>query len=471
MASGKEFVKKHNISLIIAAILLLAGIAFLKVITALTTGGLATSSTKTNTPIDLMYVTLPYAEDSFASGAGWKEIWGIVNPSVSGLQLASSEKTNGAIAVLEGTSTWNDYLHSAIINWNRGSDVTLMARYKDDRDYVSCIFDDQTISIREDLNGTTTNLLTIDNPVQTGLTAVSLGISVNDNTVKCYEGSQTVASSGNLDPSLGGGGVGIGVWDKQVNNAQITAKTESVIPIDLSLDLLKTLPTYPAIIHKVISSPASLAEATSTEAVIPKPVIMVASLALPYFFNIPANMTDAETYILDPNQRNPWQNTYGLSRLDGGVLNLSAGSTTSGASVVLPGGSNWTDYSFNANINWIKATDIELVARYADSKNYVACDFLDQGTHVKIYAHHNGKQDPLDESSNLFSNGFQPIWPYGLIGVEVRGNTVSCLRDNKVVVMTTITNMPPQGSIGFQVYGPMKDAESVNVFSVRVLPI
>src|SRR5262249_25580016 len=82
--------------------------------------------------------SLPYQSNSF--GEEWVGTWGTATKNAAGLALSATPKTSGADAFLNGSGWWTNYYFSAVIDWQNGESVSLIARNHDDETYLACAF-------------------------------------------------------------------------------------------------------------------------------------------------------------------------------------------------------------------------------------------------------------------------------------------------------------------------------------------
>lgn len=173
--------------------------------------------------------SLPYADD-FAENAGWRRSWGDARIANGDATLGATSTTTGAAAFLDGTKTWKDYRFDATLDWTSGSNVTLMSRYKDGQNYLSCIFGtDGWVAITSTIDGATQRIFEQHDPVALANgRRTSLGMSVQGRSATCYAEGEAVASTTVPD---GIGGVGFKIWDPRLATAEIHVKNVSLTPL------------------------------------------------------------------------------------------------------------------------------------------------------------------------------------------------------------------------------------------------
>ena len=188
--------------------------------------------------------SLPYV-DSLVQNDGWKHSWGTVYVANSTILMQSSPVTTGAFAFLDGTADWKNYFYTASANREKGSYISLIARYKDKDNYVSCAFSDDRVRILEKVDGVEYTLKNIPNTLILPEKQVSFGISVSGSSLQCYEGSDVVNYSYNVDKKLDQGGIALQVWDPMIDKASATfSSLKAVMSKEDSVALKKSLPQY-----------------------------------------------------------------------------------------------------------------------------------------------------------------------------------------------------------------------------------
>lgn len=190
-----------------------------------------------------MTKNLPF-QDNFNHPAELLYNWGAVQASANYLRLQALPDSNGVLTFIDGTHAWTDYAYTVSGRWEAGNDLSLIARYKSDGNYVSCDFRDGKARIIENINSQPTLLTEQDNGVILPKSNLALAMAVSGSSVKCYEGSRLVASIGNLDKSLEQGGVAMSVWSPTPNNASATIVSLNAAPAAGAADLLDQLPVY-----------------------------------------------------------------------------------------------------------------------------------------------------------------------------------------------------------------------------------
>jgi len=113
----------------------------------------ATSTTATSTAATS---TLPYHAEDFSN---WQVAWGDASTTSTGaLHLQGSLGNNGAEAIYPASSNWTDYRYTANIGLTNGN-VSLIGRYVDANNFISCGFSKDWVEIDQVYNGSSSVLM------------------------------------------------------------------------------------------------------------------------------------------------------------------------------------------------------------------------------------------------------------------------------------------------------------------------
>jgi peptidoglycan hydrolase-like protein with peptidoglycan-binding domain len=155
--------------------------------------------------------TLPYRADTFYD---WKSTWGDVSTTSKGsLLLQGTVDTNGAEAVFPASKDWDNYRYTANVSV-ANSNITLIARYVDENNFVACSFSKDWVQITQRQYGTTTILASkyVPGVLNAGGAAISTAVAI---TVKGHSiGCAALGPDDNLSFTIRGtepltGAVGI----------------------------------------------------------------------------------------------------------------------------------------------------------------------------------------------------------------------------------------------------------------------
>jgi peptidoglycan/xylan/chitin deacetylase (PgdA/CDA1 family) len=182
-----------------------------------------------------VHLSLPYQETNFSNDPNWEKSWGVLAVDQSNfLDIGANASTTGGGALLAGSSAWTNYIFTATLDWVKGQTLSLLARYNDNNDDVSCEFDNTgSIRIYRLSGGQQVVLGQGTAPSFSTLNDVTVSIQVNDGHVQCGLDSSIVPDYINwgMPPQLLQGGIGFDTWDPQANNSQIIVKQVSVTPL------------------------------------------------------------------------------------------------------------------------------------------------------------------------------------------------------------------------------------------------
>lgn len=170
---------------------------------------------------------IPYVSGNF--GKEWIKTWGQITASDEALTLKALPNTTGAATFLDGSGWWKNYTLKATLTLEYGSNIMLVARHQDSKNFLYCAFSKDRIALRETVQGVTSTIENVPHSFQVSRKGTELYMSVSGNTVGCYENGKLVVSSSSINPTLKDGGVGIQVWDDTFGVAKATVTRIEVI--------------------------------------------------------------------------------------------------------------------------------------------------------------------------------------------------------------------------------------------------
>lgn len=436
--------------------------------------------------------TLPY-EEKFSGENQWKKNWGRAYFNGSGMELGSKEDTNGSFVFLDGSYPWSDYAFNAAVDWVKGSHVSLVARFKDENNYVSCDFSGDNLRITQKVSGKSENLANKKNIHNFPKNNLRLGMAVTGGKVQCFINGNEVARARDLSPVLASGGIGIKTWDRELNNSFMylrgmkAAEAKNDKDVELAMAPVK---------DKLALKESVLAERKQKERLLKEKLLALAELirgkqaaALkqtehPSLSSSSSSLSSSQSvssaalavknppaasssslpaapivlpYDVDNfPDANGWMNLSGaVSAKEGRFYIGSTASTTTGFAV-LDGSQHWNDYTVKARIERLGGNSFSVVARYSDTKNYVSCVFINYGAYVKIYSTVGGKTTTIARTGRL-PIPFQEPWVDRNFGARVKDDSIECLIDGKWVVRSPdVKDMPEAGAIGFKTWDYVK---------------
>jgi peptidoglycan/xylan/chitin deacetylase (PgdA/CDA1 family) len=165
----------------------------------------------------------------------WDNLYGSLYLKDNSLFIGANASTTSSMAVLLGTDRLKNYTFKINATWYKGSSFTLVARYKDQKNYVGCSFSEYGRSVRlfYVINGETKNL---GQSPQLGIPYMSpwennnLSIVVDGDRVECHRNNVWVLKGQikNIEPL---GGVGLKTYDKTLGYSLIAIKKMSITAI------------------------------------------------------------------------------------------------------------------------------------------------------------------------------------------------------------------------------------------------
>jgi hypothetical protein len=205
-----------------------------------TTTDVGTTSTTTLMTIVAPALALPYTVMNINDMSPWERSWGAVaiQPSADGattvLSIGATSSTTGGEAFLLHSDAWTNYMATVALTWPKGETFTLVARYHEGKNNVSCeflntggIFINSTIDGRRTLLGQ--GMVNGFNRTQ----PITASIQVNGDRVQCGLNGSIVNDYlyYGLPQNLLSGGFDVETWDPQMGNAQILLNSISVTPL------------------------------------------------------------------------------------------------------------------------------------------------------------------------------------------------------------------------------------------------
>jgi hypothetical protein len=357
--------------------------------------------------------------DDFTTYTGWTKTIGRAEIVPEGLTLKSGDGTTGSI-FLDGTRNWKDYAFSSNVDLTSGSNVSLLARYRDDSNYLSCNFSANYVRVEEKIGDKTRLLAEVKRVMNVPFENLRLGVKTMGNSVGCLVGDKVVIESGDVNQELNSGGIGLRVWGASTTNNGIKLR---------SVDVDKEWKTNSNIV--VVSSSA------------PKKI--------PYIVH-------------SFNQDLGWINKWGDVWFEDDVLLLRANDKTTGSMAVLSGTEDWADYSFEVKGSLIRGSNIVLLARYVDDKNYIALNLGNKSIRFEQYA--NGVRTILSET--LLLNPVIAGEDFTL-SIRLENTHLDGYLNGKPILSTELNNKGlKQGGIGIKSWDALLDNSEVVVKSVIV---
>lgn len=170
---------------------------------------------------------MPY-KDNFSKDSGWQKDWGRMGVKDGSMIIGAHASTTGSAVFLDGAYLWRDYKFKANVNLTKGQTFSLIARYKDGKNYTTCSYSDKSIKIEQILNGERKILSELKGDFVFIGKNRKVGIEVYGDIVNCYLDDKIAIKGYDLDQELDYGGIGFKTWDPQINNSELIVKNVSV---------------------------------------------------------------------------------------------------------------------------------------------------------------------------------------------------------------------------------------------------
>lgn len=395
---------------------------------------------------------LPFSAPPF-DGAQWIYDWGSTSVINGALQFGAATATGGTAATtggdvfLAGASAWQNYAVAAQVHWYAGESLGIIARLADGKNFVYCDFGDKSAQIVLRTNGTDKVIASAATPNSGAGSIQSFGVNVYGNDVACIvNGAEVLGAAVSGVPASGA--IGLISWDPTPGVSKVAVLGLTVSP--LATDSI-TVP-FP---EEVSSTAVTVVPAAATSTV-------PAKLEMPY---LQTNFTH------DPN----WQGTWGVTKVDGAnSLEIGSATSTSGGSAILFNTDQWNNYTFTATLDWTKGETFMLMGRYANSENYVACNFIHDpnnptGVIISVEKFMNGNETTLQSGED---NTFLPADNSNIAAsLYIQDETVTCSLNNHVIssASANFSGVPmAPGSVGFSTWDPNLDNTLIVVKKVSV---
>ncbi|HQI25878.1 MAG TPA: polysaccharide deacetylase family protein [Candidatus Paceibacterota bacterium] len=165
-----------------------------------------------------------YFEDDFSLNQGWRRSWGEMGLSSGQLEIRSSGQTAGSFALLDGTYDWTDYRLTLSIDWLKGSHFSLIGRFRDESNYYSCTYSDNSVRVEKQIDGQKVLLKEAKNENVLSKNNLTVGASFWQDEIGCLVGGESVVSVVDNDNAYLSGGVAVKGWDKTLGNSLIKIK-------------------------------------------------------------------------------------------------------------------------------------------------------------------------------------------------------------------------------------------------------
>jgi hypothetical protein len=178
---------------------------------------------KPDTPIGLPYTlgTGPGIKDQ------WRTVFGQFEPTANGVRVGTiPQKTTGSMSAIRGGQSWGDYSVDTTTYWGQTSSFSILVRYKDDANFISCAFSnyDAVAQLYDVKNGVSTLIGASPGlPIRTyePWKDAKAGASVQGDRVSCFVDGDKVLSYEIPDISPTGS-AGIETWTQNTYDSPHT---------------------------------------------------------------------------------------------------------------------------------------------------------------------------------------------------------------------------------------------------------
>jgi hypothetical protein len=182
-------------------------------------------------------ISLPYSLNLTPQGSQqWKTIFGRFELAANGIRIGSTpEKTTGSMSYIRGGQNWTDYSVDTRAYWGQTSSFSILVRYVDDANFVSCAFSNyneiaQLYSVKKGVStliGTSPGL-----PIRKyePWKDAKAGATVRGNRVSCYVDGERALTAEIPDIAPQGSG-GIETWTRNTYDSPHTLQEFSVKPL------------------------------------------------------------------------------------------------------------------------------------------------------------------------------------------------------------------------------------------------
>lgn len=166
---------------------------------------------------------LPY-KDNFTINNSWIDVWGDSQLINNSLSMEPDPSDTGSFVFLDGSFLWEDYSYSVNVTSMKGKNIGLVVRFNDLSNYAICEFSEDYTRIKQVINGETKILF--ENNVHFDLPRENfeLGVRLQGKRINCLVNDQTTGEINYLDYSLDNGGIGLKIWDPEINNSHLIIK-------------------------------------------------------------------------------------------------------------------------------------------------------------------------------------------------------------------------------------------------------
>jgi hypothetical protein len=361
--------------------------------------------------------SLPFKDD-FLGYSGWTKTIGKAELTSIGLHIKTGEGTTGSV-FLDGTRGWVNYAFSATVNWLKGSNLSLLARYSDDSNYLSCNFSTDRVRIESKIKGETSVLSEEKRALDFPVESMIFGIRTEGNVIECLIDNRIVLVHNNEQNLLSSGGIGFRNWDAISGNGVVTVQK---VNVEREWDKR-------SVMSKV--NPDAIR-------------------SIPYFMN-------------QFNQDIGWVNKWGEVLFENGSMLLKSNEQTTGSLAILNGTFDDADFNFRVEGSLMRGSNIVLLVKYIDEENYIALNLNNK--YVRLEESIEGTRRIIEEivAPTVFMAGENSN-----LMVSINGTQIDGYIDNKKVISGLTSGKLMNGSIGIKSWDPIVNNSELVIKSVYV---
>ncbi len=360
--------------------------------------------------------TIPF-NDKFTDFSGWIRAWGDLDLQNTGMVIQSNTLSNGAGTYLSGSNNWKDYSMTANVNWMKGEAFSVLAQYQNNKNYIIFTIAEESIRVEQVVNGESKILSEIKRHFDEDRNNFLIGISIHNNKIVGRINNKILIEIDKQANEIKSGSIGFQIWDSVKNNSKLIIEK-----VDVSTEW------------------SDLAQLQNIYGI----------KEFPYSMDI-------------LSQDQGWIKTWGNMSYLNNELILESTSKTTGAATYLAGASEWQDYSYQLNFNWLKGSNVILMARYLDDKNYVSLNISKD--YIRVEQKIDNKTEILLERKTEFS-----INPKSdNFKINVSGGQITAYHNNDEIIESTMINKKfSKGAIGLKIWDKISGNSKIMVNKISV---
>lgn len=163
-----------------------------------------------------------------------------------------------------------------------------------------------------------------------------------------------------------------------------------------------------------------------------------------------------------------WQMWWGNFSEASGTLIIGSTNSTNGGGALLAGSNDWTDYIFEATLDWVEGNSFGLLARYAPDDDYAACELnIPSPDNVRMYLdQYIGGHGTTLGSVNI--PNYSPAAGSDMtVSIAVKGSQTTCSFAGQSIARI-VNDLPKTGGIGFVAWDPVLGNSQILVKNVTV---